>query len=174
MNTPTGFFTYRPLVEATAARYGYDAALLAAQAHQESGFRADAVSHAGAEGLMQFMPETWAEVGKGKSPFDPAANLDAGVRYMLGLLEQFQDVRIALAAYNYGAGNVARVARKAGSWAWEKVSALLPKETQEYVPSILSLRRFYAAAYGLAKAALPGALVVVLALAGVVLVRRIA
>lgn len=172
MNAPTGFFTYRPLVEATAARYGYDAALLAAQAHQESAFRPDAISPAGARGLMQFMPATWGDVGRGADIFDPAASLDAGVRYMQGLLNQFGDVRLALAAYNTGAGNVLKAAKRAGSWAWEKLSELLPLETRKYVPAILTLRQGYAAAYGLAKAAVPGILVAVLALVGILTLRR--
>lgn len=188
MNTPKGFFTYRPLLEATAARYGYDAALLAAQAHQESAFQPGAVSSAGARGLMQFMPATWRELGRGKDIHDPASSLDAGVRYMVGLLNQFGDVRMALAAYNCGAGNLTKAAKRAGSWAWEKLSAMLPLETQRYVPAILTLREGYATAHGLAKAALakitptvtapvaaiPGAVVAVMALLGVLVVRRFA
>lgn len=91
-----------------AARYRVDPALLAAVIRVESGFRDDAVSPKGAQGLMQVMPDTAALLGFADVT-DPSHNLEAGTRYLAGLLEQFGgDVELALAAYNAGPGAVRR------------------------------------------------------------------
>jgi soluble lytic murein transglycosylase-like protein len=96
------------LIERVARRHGLDPALVRAVVAVESGFRARAVSHKGAQGLMQLMPGTAAELGVGDA-FDPAQNLDAGVRHLLSLLVRYRgDLRLALAAYNAGAGAVGR------------------------------------------------------------------
>ena len=95
-----------PLFEAAGARYGVDPALLAAVAWTESSFQPDVVSHAGAIGLMQIMPGT-AE-GLGVDPRDPAQAIDGTRRAICrDALDQFGDVRLALAAYNAGPGAVA-------------------------------------------------------------------
>lgn len=89
-----------------AARHGVDPALIAAVVQVESGFRPDVVSPKGAVGLMQLMPDTAALLGVSESS-DPHHNLEAGTRYLAGLLEQFGgDVELALAAYNAGPGAV--------------------------------------------------------------------
>lgn len=91
-----------------AARYGIDPALLAAVIRVESGFRDDAVSPKGAQGLMQVMPDTAALLGF-PDVTDPHVNLEAGSRYLAALLDQFGgDVELALAAYNAGPGAVRR------------------------------------------------------------------
>ncbi len=91
-----------------AARHGIDPALLAAVIRVESGFREDAVSHKGAQGLMQVMPDTAALLGF-TDVTDPHVNLEAGSRYLAALLDQFGwDVELALAAYNAGPGAVRR------------------------------------------------------------------
>ncbi len=98
----------RPLAGAVteaADRHGLDPRLLAALVWSESGFRADAVSHAGAIGLAQLMPGTAA--GLGVDPHDPAQNLDGGARYLRQMLDRFGDTSLALAAYNAGPGRVA-------------------------------------------------------------------
>ena len=69
--------SFAALIKTVADRYGYDAALLAAQAQQESAGNPSAKSPAGALGLMQFMPATWGDYGRGADPFDPEASLDA-------------------------------------------------------------------------------------------------
>lgn len=168
------FLDIKPLIEAAAQAYGYDAALLAAQAHQESAFRPEAVSKAGAQGLMQFMPATWREWGKGLDPFDAAASLDAGIRYMKYLLARYRGAAdpeaLALAAYNSGMGNVDAAIRKTGRTDWEGINAALPAETRAYVPAILNRRTFYRTLFTVG---LSGAAVGVLALLAVVVLRRL-
>jgi hypothetical protein len=98
----------RTLAEETAKRHGLDPALVLAVVSVESGFRPDAVSRKGAQGLMQLMPGTARELGV-MDPLDPAANLDGGTRYLNALLQQYKgDLKRALAAYNAGAGAVKR------------------------------------------------------------------
>src|SRR3981189_1726437 len=89
-------------------RRSLDPDLVQAVVAVESGFRPDAVSPKGAQGLMQLMPYTARALGV-KDTFDPAANLDGGTRYLRALIERYNgDVKRALAAYNAGEGAVAR------------------------------------------------------------------
>jgi soluble lytic murein transglycosylase-like protein len=174
------FTDVQPLILATAQAHGYDPALLAAQAHQESRFNPSAVSPVGARGLMQFMPATWADWGQGRAIEDPAASLDAGARYMSFLISRYKGlgsvhpVQLALAAYNWGMGHVDRVMKTANRSDWDGVVAYLPAETQSYVPSILGRLPMYRAAFGAAARALPGVVVGVLALLVFSLLRNLA
>ncbi len=95
---------FQPYFEAAGARYGVDPDLLAAVAWAESGFNPDAVSHAGALGLMQIMPGTAS--GLGVDPRDPIQAIDGAARYLRTQLDRFGDPRLALAAYNAGPGAV--------------------------------------------------------------------
>jgi soluble lytic murein transglycosylase-like protein len=96
------------MIDKAADRYGVPKELLTAVARAESGFRSDAVSPAGARGLMQLMPATAKDLGVGDS-FDPLQNLQGGAKYLKQLLGQFHgDVKLALAGYNAGPGNVQR------------------------------------------------------------------
>ena len=91
-----------------ARRHSLDPALVQAVVAVESGFRPDAVSAKGAQGLMQLMPATARSLGV-KDSLDPADNLDGGTRHLRGLIERYNgDVKRALAAYNAGEGAVAR------------------------------------------------------------------
>jgi soluble lytic murein transglycosylase-like protein len=88
------------------ARYGVPAGLLAAVAKVESGFNPRAVSHAGAQGLMQLMPGT--AKGLGVDPFDPAQAIEGAARLIASYQQQFGSTDLALAAYNAGPGAVSR------------------------------------------------------------------
>ncbi|MBI5260888.1 MAG: lytic transglycosylase domain-containing protein [Bradyrhizobium sp.] len=90
---------------------------------QESRFRSSEVSHAGAQGVAQFMPETAAEVGL-DDPFDPLKALPASARLLAKLREQFGNLGLAAAAYNAGSGRIQR---------WLAKETGLPRETRDYV-----------------------------------------
>lgn len=117
-----------PLVSQLARRYGVDARLVQAIITVESDFNPRAVSHAGAQGLMQLMPETAARF-QVDDPFDPRANIEGGVRYLKHLFQRFPgDVQRVLAAYNAGEGAV------------ERYGGIPPyRETQHYVARVMSL-----------------------------------
>ncbi len=97
---------FRPAFASAGERYGVDPALLEAVAWAESNFDPRAVSHAGAIGLMQIMPETAA--GLGVDPRDPIQAIDGAARYLRTQLNSFGNTRLALAAYNAGPGAVER------------------------------------------------------------------
>ncbi len=107
-----------------AADYGLPVGLLDAVAEVESMFDPHAVSPAGAQGLMQFMPGTATEMGV--DPFDPVSAIDGAARYLARDIERFGSVELALAAYNAGPGAVARF------------DGIPPyRETQNYVTNVL-------------------------------------
>ena len=100
---------YAHLVLQAAERHGVDPGLVHALIEVESGYRPDAISTAGAMGLMQLMPATVKRYGVA-DPLDPAANIDAGTRYLRALLDEFGPLYglNALAAYNAGESVVRR------------------------------------------------------------------
>ena len=105
--------------------------------HAESRGRAGAVSHAGAMGLMQIMPATWASLTArhrlGSNPFDPRANILAGAAYLRAMWDRYGDIALMLAAYNAGPG-------RADAYASGRRG--LPAETIAYVAKIApELRR---------------------------------
>lgn len=115
------------LFESAGGRHGVSPTLLAAIARQESGYRTDAVSSAGAQGLMQLMPATAQGLGVTDS-FDPAQAVDGAARLMRDLLDRFDSTRLALAAYNAGPGAVLRY------------DGIPPyPETQNYVRSVMGI-----------------------------------
>jgi soluble lytic murein transglycosylase len=92
-----------------AKHYQVDPLLVRAIIKVESNFEVRAVSHRGAQGLMQLMPETAQDYGL-SDPFDPEQNIRAGVSYLCRLLSEFNgDLRFALAAYNAGPTTVKRL-----------------------------------------------------------------
>ncbi len=99
---------YDGLITAVAGREGVDPHLIKCIVKVESDFNPDAVSSAGAMGLMQLMQDTARLYGL-RDPFDPEKNLEAGTRHFRGLLSHFKnDVPLALAAYHAGLGRVSR------------------------------------------------------------------
>jgi peptidoglycan DL-endopeptidase CwlO len=121
---------YADLFTRAGARYGVDASLLAAVASQESSFNASAVSPAGAQGLMQFMPAT--AKGLGVNALDPTSAIDGAARYLSSLTKQFGSTELALAAYNAGPGTVTRY------------GGVPPyTETQNYVRAVMTKAEAY-------------------------------
>jgi soluble lytic murein transglycosylase-like protein len=115
------------LVQKTAEKHRVDPRLVRAVIATESNWNATAVSRKGAQGLMQLIPETAQQLGVADA-FDPAQNVDGGVRYLSMMLERYNgDVHMALAAYNAGPGAVDR-------------SGGMPRfqETRNYVQKVTS------------------------------------
>lgn len=123
---------YTQAIADAAASNNVDPTLAIEVAAAESGFNPNAVSSAGAIGIMQLMPGTAAMYGV--DPTDPLENIDGGTAYLGDLLNQFDgNTAAALAAYNWGPGRVqAAMATYGASWL-----AHAPSETQAYVAKIL-------------------------------------
>jgi hypothetical protein len=116
---------YAAKIAELAARYDLSPSLLEALVWQESRWRENAVSHAGARGLAQLMPGTARYLGV--DPDDPMQNLEGGARYLREQLDRFDgDLEKALAAYNAGPGRVIRA---------DGIPNI--RETQGYVAAIM-------------------------------------
>jgi soluble lytic murein transglycosylase-like protein len=117
---------YGEIIASMSAANGVDPLLVRALIQVESNYQPKARSPRGAMGLMQLMPSTAKEYSV-RNPFDPRANIEAGIKHLKSLIDRF-GVEIALAAYNAGEGAV------------QKFNGIPPyRETQAYVSRILSL-----------------------------------
>lgn len=115
---------YEAMAVEAARKYGIPEDIFLRQIAAESAWNPNAVSHAGAAGLMQFMPGTAEEMGV--DPYDPASAIDGGARYLRQQYDRFGDWGLALASYNSGPGNV------------EKYGGIPPfAETRGYIAKIL-------------------------------------
>jgi soluble lytic murein transglycosylase-like protein len=116
---------FEKAVSRAATVHGIDRSVLEALLMAESRFRPNAVSHKGAMGLGQLMPQTAVELGV-SNPFSPEENIDASAYYLSKMLERFGSLKLALAAYNAGPGAV------------KKHNGIPPyKETQAFVEKIM-------------------------------------
>lgn len=118
---------YRAAFAAGDAKYGLPPGLLARVAYQESRYNKDAVSPVGAVGIMQFMPATARDFGL--DPRDPLASIDAAGKYLKQLYSMFRSWPMAIAAYNWGPGNMNKHIAKYG----RLNIAQLPNETRQYL-----------------------------------------
>ena len=117
---------YGEIIAAVSQSHGVDPLLVRALIQVESNYQPTAKSPRGAMGLMQLMPSTAREY-KVRNPFDPKANIEAGIKHLKGLIDRL-GVEMALAAYNAGEGAVKRF------------NGIPPyRETRNYVSKILSL-----------------------------------
>lgn len=123
----SGKAQFASIVAKAAEQHGLDPKLIEAVIQTESSFQADAVSPVGAQGLMQLMPATAADLGV-KDAFDPEQNVMAGSKYLKQLMNRYDgDAKLALAAYNWGMGNLERNPER------------MPQETIQYVAKITRL-----------------------------------
>jgi soluble lytic murein transglycosylase-like protein len=123
---------YDHLITGASTRQGVSFSLLKALIKAESNFNPEAVSRAGAKGLMQIMPANIKDL-KIKDPFDPRENIMGGARYLKKLIKRFNgELPLALAAYNAGPSVV------------ERHQGIPPiKETEEFVEKVLKYYAIY-------------------------------
>ncbi|QHA00097.1 lytic transglycosylase domain-containing protein [Dehalobacter restrictus] len=113
-------------------KYGVEKSLISAVIRQESSFNPNAVSSAGAIGLMQLMPATATGLGV-TDPFNIEQNVDGGTRYLRQLIDRYGSTEMALAAYNAGSGTI----RARGVQGPEDL-VKMPAETRNFVQNVMS------------------------------------
>jgi membrane-bound lytic murein transglycosylase D len=145
LNSYRKSYKYIPMIREEFERQGIPADL-AYMALIESGFNPSALSHVGARGMWQFMPETARRFGLEVSEalderLDPRKATEAAARYLKVLYAQFGNWPLAVAAYNCGENRVSKAMKRHGARSfWELVQhKALPLETRKYVPSIIAV-----------------------------------
>lgn len=139
LNKASANSSFDGLIEASAEKYGVSAALIQAVIQTESNFNPNAVSSAGAKGLMQLMDGTARGLGVTNS-FEPAQNIEGGTKYLAMLLKKYNgNENVALAAYNAGPGRIDRLGIASEIELQQKYN-LLPVETQRYISKVQAAR----------------------------------
>ena len=123
---------HKQLINQLAAKYQIDPALVHAVISVESGYQSDARSHAGAMGMMQLMPGTAGELNVA-DPYDPAHNIEGGIKYLSQQLARYQNTELALAAYNAGPQSVLRYGGQIPPY----------NETRAYVKRVMHYKEHY-------------------------------
>jgi soluble lytic murein transglycosylase len=143
---------HEDIIRQQARDKGIDPSLIAAVIYAESHFRDGQTSSAGAEGLMQITPDTAKYIARKsggiafvvKDLGTPQVNISYGSYYLRYLLRRYQNVTLALAAYNGGEGNVDSWVARAGTAERALTTSAIPfPETREYVRSVLDARTRY-------------------------------
>lgn len=125
---PAPYADLADLIDTISTRHGVDPQLVRAVIEVESAYQPNALSRKGAMGLMQLMPRTARQYAV-KNPYDPKANIEAGIKHLKSLLRRFE-LSVAIAAYNAGVAAV------------ERFGGIPPyQETREYVTRVLGLLR---------------------------------
>ncbi len=149
---------YESIVSAYADEYGLPPSLIYAVIHTESRFREDAVSDAGAKGLMQLMDETyeWIQTKFPEDPepleriFEPEINIRCGAKVLDVLHDMFTHPETAIAAYNAGSGTVSKWLQDTRYSADGETLTHIPfTETENYVKRVLNARERYQTLYGI-------------------------
>jgi len=142
-------FAWRDEVRDAAQRRGIDPHLVAAVVREESSYYPRATSRAGARGLMQLMPATARLMAPGSDLEDPGVNIELGTRFLAGLMREFNDPRLALAAYNAGPNRVRQWLSTRPSDDIEAFVEQIPfDETRLYVKKVVLSWEEYRRIYG--------------------------
>jgi len=123
---------YHSIIVQAANEYLLEPSFIHAVITAESSYQYNAVSSAGAQGLMQLMPETARRFGV-EDPFDPKQSIHAGTEYLYKLLQEFKSKELALAAYNAGEGTVRRYNKQIPPY----------PETKQYVDKVMGFYWYY-------------------------------
>jgi len=123
---------HKALINQLAAKYQIDPALVHAVVSVESGYRSSAVSGKGAVGLMQLMPGTAGDMNV-TDPYNPANNLEGGIKYLSQQLSRFQNTEQALAAYNAGPQSLLRYRGQIPPY----------NETRQYIQRVMHYKNRY-------------------------------
>lgn len=123
------FKRYNTLIGKASRTYDIPPALIKAVIHAESNFVNDAISHKGAQGLMQLMPGTADEIGV-NDPFDPRSNILGGSKLLRRYLNEFRSLKKSLIAYNAGPE-------------WVRKRKRIPKETRAYIRRVINYYHTY-------------------------------